>query len=170
MWIDLLLQHAQLRRAQVQLLHAYILHEMPDLLHHLVKAAVQNRELIQLLVLRPDRKIPASRCLRSLTQPLDGLRDAPHNPPADHPCPEQYQDENHCDRRDGTLHIRADSHPQLLHVRCLIVDIIMDLLLYQLRQDADIQIQTLHVRLIKPGHERILLDLLHTILQRVKTL
>ncbi len=89
MRVDLLLRAQAPAAPQIQALHAYILHEMPDLLHHLVKGAVQNRgNSSRLLVLRRITKSPLPAACAASHNRWMGSRDAPHNPPADHPCPE----------------------------------------------------------------------------------
>ena len=96
--------------------------------------------------------------------------DLRHDPPADEQrrCDDPHEhDANDLNR---TVHIQTDSLPHHFEVCRLIINILLDLLLDQFCQDADIDIQALHIFFIISCHERILLDLGHTVLKRVQTL
>ena len=99
----------------------------------------------------------------------DRLRDPLHDFSADKIRAEQNQDENDTAHADGIVYIGPDAFPDGLQMSRLVINIFLNLLLNQFRQDADIQIQALHIFVIITTDFCVRLYLQNPILQDIET-
>lgn len=152
MGVDLALQQCQLHRAELVLLLPVKLHLLLQMLRHLLKAVAQR---LQRLVLRHDRlprgKIALSDGLRPLAQGIDRLRDAAADGGG---APHEHHDKHQRARRDeAQLQSESGRQRRLQGVEMprLVIEIGIEILLDQLRQDIDVRFQLLHARVVALG-------------------
>ena len=167
MRINLLLQQSELCLSHLPFILTNLHHHHRKMLRHIIDTDSKRRQLPVAFFIRPNREITLCNLMSDLTKSQNRSRNTPRNSGFDnrHKHSQSNKQEDHTDNKGNRLLIQGSPHH--LHTLCLIVDIVLNVILYQLCQNIDVVVQHLDVLIVMPTLLQIEAYVIHTFPQGI---
>ena len=167
MRLNLLLKKAQICFSHFPLVFLYLIDQRLHASCHFVKAHCKLSHLIIGIRLGSGIEITLGNLLRSLVQLTDGL----YNTGNDHHRTDCNHNDQHADQHTAHHHKPPDLILQgicdLVHITCLIIDIILDIILDQFRQNVNIIVQLLNILIVSAPGRNTVHNIVHPFFQGI---
>ena len=167
MRLNLLLKKAQICFSHFPLVFLHLIDQRLHASCHFVKAHCKLSHLILGIRLGSGIKITLSDFLRSLVQLTDRL----YNTGNDHHRADCNHNDQHADQHTAHHHKPPDLILQgicdLVHITCLIIDIILDIILDQFRQNVNIIVQLLNILIVSAPGRNTVHNIVHPFFQGI---